>query len=173
MTGRIGLFGGTFDPVHKGHLTLALAAKKEYHLDKVIFIPCHISPFKKNNPLASPRHRIKMLQLAIEPHKPCFMISYFELKQKGISYSYRAVTHFCKIYRSSRIYFIMGADSLKDLKLWKNVEKILKRAQIIVGRRTDVSSTIIRQRVSQKKSITGLVPEPVKKYIFEHGLYRK
>lgn len=171
-TCRIGLFGGTFDPVHKGHLALALAARKEYHLDKVIFIPCYISPFKKDNPLTSARHRINMLRLALEPHKPYFMISYFELKQKGVSYSYRTVTNFCKIYRPSRLYFIMGSDSSKDLRLWKNVEKILGQVKIIIGRRTNVSSSTIRRRVSQKKSITRLVPEPVKKYIFDHGLYR-
>ncbi|MFH1369068.1 MAG: nicotinate-nucleotide adenylyltransferase [Elusimicrobiota bacterium] len=129
---RIGLFGGSFDPVHAGHLKLASLAKKEFRLGKVIFIPAFTPPHKKHKALSNPSRRLKMLSLAIKPH-PSFSVSRFELNKRKPVFTYRTLEHFSKKYRGSALFFILGSDSLADIKSWKRPGRILELSELIVG----------------------------------------
>ena len=120
---RIGIFGGSFDPIHNGHLTLAKSAVRELKLDRVYFVPAKRSPFKIDAPLSPARHRIKMIQLAIGSN-PKFKISRAEVLRPHPSYSYQTVRWFKKRFVESEIFFILGDDSLKDFAKWKNYKKI-------------------------------------------------
>ncbi|MFQ3676147.1 MAG: nicotinate (nicotinamide) nucleotide adenylyltransferase [Endomicrobiia bacterium] len=191
---KIILFGGTFDPVHLGHLILAQEAQNFLFAEKVFFIPCYQSPHKLSRKPTYWKHRIKMLLLATKNNQK-FFVSDYEIKQKKVSYAYNTIEHFCKKYKGYKIYFLMGMDSLLEFKLWKNWKKILETATIIVGVRLvknirkvndlirtkkvillhspkiEVSSENIRKLVKQKKSIKYLVTPEVEKYILKHKLY--
>jgi nicotinate-nucleotide adenylyltransferase len=192
---RIIIFGGTFDPIHLGHLILAQEAQNFFSAAKVFFVPCYQSPHKLSQKPVHYKHRIKMLSLAIK-NNPKFVISDYEIKQKGISYAYKTIEYFKKKYPKYKIYFLMGLDSFLEFKLWKNWEKILKMSTIIVGSRMvknikkyddllknkkvvllpslniEISANDIRTRVQENKSIKYLVPPEVEKYIINHKLYQ-
>lgn len=191
---RIGLFGGSFDPVHAGHIRLAGTAKRVFRLDKVIFIPAYTPPHKKQKSLSSPSRRLKMLSLAIGKRRG-FEVSRFEIDRKKPVYTYQTLEHFAKIFKKSRLFFIAGSDSLIDLKKWKKPERILQLAEIISGTRPgsrpvkpagvsaagrvhliksrflNVSSTRIRKLAKAGKPLKGLTAGSVASYIRKNELY--
>ena len=189
---RIGIFGGSFDPVHLGHIKLALSAKKEYKLDKVIFIPAHRPPHKKDKKLLLGRYRLKMLSLALKPF-PYFRIGRYELDRKSVTYTYETLEHYRGKFKSSKLFLLIGGDSLAEISGWKKTGKILELADLIVGRRKkinasapasigggvhfikrrmpDISSSEIRERIRNGRDISGLVRPGVRDYILKNELY--
>ena len=184
---RIGILGGTFNPVHKGHLNLARALYRILKLDKVIFVPSYIPPHKKLAGRATSRERLKMVKLAIKGNNR-FGISLFEIDKKETSYSIDTLRFFKKKFgRDTQLFFLTGADSLAGLKKWKSLKNIFKLAEFIVATRPgykfkkgsseiefirikpmDISSTKIRQLI---KNIPHLINSQLKffgKYKFIH-----
>jgi len=187
---RIGLLGGTFDPIHLGHLYLAKKVRDKLSLDKVIFIPTNLPPHKKNVRVTQARHRYNMVRLAIGNYKR-FEASDVELKRKGRSYSVETLKHFRKRYGASvEIFFITGSDSLIALDKWKSFNRILRLCKFVVVKRPrfkirgtssgfmtldidakDISSTKIRNKVKNGRRIGRFVPKEVERYIQKYNLY--
>ena len=189
---RIGLFGGTFDPVHKGHLALARSALKGLNLDRVIFIPVRRSPFKPKISISGSAHRLKMLRLSLRGMKKC-AVSDCEIRRPGPSYTVDTVRKFRKKYPRGALFLILGSDALAGFKRWKNWKEILNLCVLAVGRRKgtkgkaprglekkivflkppmpNVSSTEVRKAQEKGKSFSVSVPKPVQDYIREKGLY--
>ncbi len=188
---RFGVLGGTFNPIHIGHLAMAQMALERFDLDKVIFVPSNRPPHKKIANLASARDRFQMVRLAIK-NNPSFAVSDFEIKRKGKSYTIETVKHLCSVYpQKTKFFFIIGGDSFPDLPSWKSIDEILRRASFIVVNRPgyaggkgrirhcsvtmpgiDISSSYIRRRVSRGKSVKYFVPENIFRYMDHHGLYQ-
>jgi nicotinate-nucleotide adenylyltransferase len=183
---RIGIYGGTFNPVHHGHLILARQALEEFKLDRLIFVPAAESPFKIQNHTAPAGDRLAMLQLAIAGEDR-FSVDPLEIERGGVSYSIDTV----KIFRSrdpkAELFFLVGEDNADRLTEWHRFEELKKLACFVVlsrsedfesseypvvQRRIEISSTEIRNRVAKQESITYLVPESVKHYIEQHQLYQ-
>ncbi len=194
------IFGGTFDPIHYGHLRLAEKALAETSAERLVFMPARISPFKLDRTAPSPSHRYAMIKLAIEGKKG-FAVSRYEIDRDEVSYTYDTLSHMSAEYGEG-ISFLMGYDSLIDVETWYRGEEILKKFPLIAGARpgspdvramesvkryekiygADItileiesfraSSTEIRKAVSEGKDISALVPPAVKGYILENGLYR-
>lgn len=144
---KIGLFGGSFDPVHNGHISLAVDAKKMAGLDEVIFIPTYVQPFKQDSKAADCNHRLNMLNDAIK-HEECISVSDYELNCPGVSYTYKTLRYFAEKYgRNAEIYFICGTDSFLKIEKWRNAEEILTEYSYIIGTRpgykTDELSQVI------------------------------
>jgi nicotinate-nucleotide adenylyltransferase len=198
----IGILGGTFDPVHNGHLMIAEYAKDKLKLDKVLFIPAPQPPLKGRTDITPIGQRLEMLKLALDDIKE-FEISTIELERTG--YAYTADTlHVLKerLGPDVNLFFILGWDSLTEFPRWKNPQKIIKLGKLVAFNRptvkgvdltalersvpgiisstvfldmppVDISSTDIREKVDAGEEIYGLVPEKVEKYIRENGLYRQ
>jgi nicotinate-nucleotide adenylyltransferase len=183
---RIGIYGGTFNPVHHGHLILARQALEEFKLDRLIFVPAAESPFKIQNHTAPADDRLAMLQSAIAGDDR-FAVDPLEIERGGVSYSIDTV----KIFRSrdpkAELFFLVGEDNAERLTEWHRFEElrelvcfvVLSRSEDfesseypVVQRRIEISSTEIRNRVANQESITYLVPESVKHYIEQHQLYQ-
>lgn len=187
---RIGIFGGSFDPVHRGHIALARAAARELKLDRVIFVPARQSPLK-NKPLSPPAHRRAMLRLALRGNTR-FMLSEFELKSSGPSYTIRTLRHFRKKYTAQQLFLLMGGDAFLSFRKWKDWKKIAGLCAIAVARRSGaakisehfirsinadvhilrssipaVSSTALRRR----NYSAAMLPPGVGRYIQANGLY--
>jgi nicotinate-nucleotide adenylyltransferase len=190
---KVGILGGTFNPVHLGHLITAQAVKEIRNLDKIIFIPAYISPHKTDKISESTLHRLKMLQLAIE-EIPCFEFSDIELKAKSISYTVKTLEEFKKKY--DNLEFIIGYDNIINFHTWKNPDRIVELADLVVLRRKtndekiekdkyykaanfvktpviEISSSEIRNRIKEGKAIDFLVPKKVKEYINTFNLYKE
>ncbi|MBN2453374.1 MAG: nicotinate-nucleotide adenylyltransferase [Candidatus Omnitrophica bacterium] len=188
---KIGLLGGTFNPIHMGHLILAEEALSKLRLDKVIFIPTYLPPHKAVESTIKPHDRLKMVELAIADNSS-FEVSDFEIGSKKTSYSIDTLKAFRDKYGSdTQLYFITGSDLLKDLFSWKSVNDIFKISKFIVANRPgypvtevprevetvvitpiEVSSDDIRRRLKAGRSIRYLVPEKVRCYIMEKNLYK-
>ncbi|MFH1540992.1 MAG: nicotinate-nucleotide adenylyltransferase [Elusimicrobiota bacterium] len=184
---KIGIFGGSFDPIHKGHLKLSKCAIRQLKLDFLFFVPAFLPP-NKFRKLSNAFHRKKMLQLSIKNSKK-FLVSDFELKSKKMVYTYQTLRYFHKKYPTAELFFIMGSDSVNDLKNWKNVSGILQVSKIVFIQRgdykvkikkkfiklkgviTNISSTDIREKINGRISIKGLVQKTVESYIKKNGLY--
>ena len=186
---KIGFFGGSFDPIHHGHLHLALMAQEKFSLDGVIFSPSH-SPFKKN--LSQDEHRLKMLLLATE-NIPSFSVSDYELRGGGVSYTIDTLNYLRSAHLDTEFLLLMGEDQLKEFHRWKSYQEIIQNFSPIVATRTsdgetkkgfeigiknflnipflDISSTYIRERLSKRLFTAHLVPPKVVDYIQQHGLY--
>ena len=132
----IALYGGSFDPIHIGHLITATNAVENYNLDKVIFIPSHITPLKDRNLEASDVDRYEMIQRSVK-NNPKFIVSDYEINNDGVSYSYNTVKYFKDTYQDEKIYFIIGTDRAKDLKKWYNIEELSKLVTFIFVARDD------------------------------------
>lgn len=190
--GRIGLFGGSFDPVHMGHLILAERALDFIGLERVYFIPTAVPPHKSACGLTDFKIRRRMVELAIDGNG-LFEISLVECK-KDVSYTYESILHFkTKGYGKDQIHLLLGSDSLEEIGDWMDPEVIFSNATIVVfsrpGRETlpplpretaaivietgsnTISSSDIRRLVREGRSIRYLVPAPVERYIIEHSLY--
>jgi nicotinate-nucleotide adenylyltransferase len=184
---RVGIFGGTFDPIHNGHLITAQAVRELRNLDKIIFIPSYISPHKQDLTAASTEHRINMLKLSIEDI-PYFDWSDYEIRKKGISYTIKTLHEMKKYY--DEIELIIGEDNLRTFHQWKTPEEIVKLVTLLVLKRSiqndkefdnefirkaifletpeiDISSSVIRERLP----VNFLVPQKVLKYIYSLNLY--
>ena len=188
---RIGVLGGTFNPIHIGHLAIAQTAQEKMQLEKVIFVPANIPPHKSSASVAPSKDRYNMVRLAIK-NNPCFEISDFEIKKTGPSYTIDAMWYFRRIFpRDGQLFFIIGGDMLSELKHWKYIEDILKIATFIVVNRPgrfkmdkeihhnsvlmpgiDISSSYVRSRIAQGKTVKYFVPDNVIEYIKKRKLYR-
>ncbi|MCX5777224.1 MAG: nicotinate-nucleotide adenylyltransferase [Candidatus Firestonebacteria bacterium] len=189
---KIGLLGGTFDPIHLGHLLAAEDIMKLCRLDKIIFIPSARPPHKNEKYLTSAKDRYKMVALALKAF-PDFEISDYELKKAGKSFSIDTVRYFkAKYSEKNKIYFIIGADIVEQLSGWKSWKKLIKEVNILIMSRpgfkvtkkakkigtpveircVDVSSSGIREMIRKGLPPAFMVPETVEKYIYEKQLYR-
>ncbi len=191
---KIGILGGTFNPIHNGHLLIAEAARQFCSLQKVIFIPCFMPPHKETGVHDSPEARYAMTNIAVAEH-PDFIASPIEIERKGKSYSRDTIQEIRTGYGSeANIYFIAGTDTIAELNIWKDIDELLslcrfigvsrpgyllniperykEKIDIINIRGLDISSSEIRKRLSNHESIHELVPECVEKYIYNHGLYQ-
>lgn len=187
---KIGLFGGTFDPVHIGHLLMARAAMEQMTLDRVIFIPSCVPPHKKVPTLFLADDRIRMVSAAIAGIAE-FEVSDFEIRKGGKSYSVDTVRHFHSQFPGARLFFVVGGDAIKQLDTWKDVDVLKKMCSFVSVNRPgyprgdaklkyhavtmngiEMSSTEIRKRILSGKSIQFLVPDKVLDYIRERRLYK-
>lgn len=199
---KIGIMGGTFDPVHYGHLVTAEGARCEFGLDHVLFMPSGIPPHKTKKKVSSPEHRYMMTVLATLTN-PHFEVSRIDIDREGISYTIDTLLILREQYGpTAELYFITGADAIFEIMNWKDADKLLKIAHFIAATRPGfsleelpvktqqwvdehqdrfhvlkvpamaISSTDIRKRVRNGHSIRYLVPEPVDHYILRHGLYQ-
>ncbi|MEP6693673.1 MAG: nicotinate-nucleotide adenylyltransferase [Chloroflexota bacterium] len=187
MTERIGVFGGTFDPVHVGHLAIALAALESVPLDRVMFVPARRSPLKDRDPLAGVDDRVAMLEAATQS-EPRFSVSRAELDRDGVSYTVDTLE---ALRTQGELFLILGSDALADLARWRAPDRIRELATILVAARPgapepdpvhraqafdaprlDISSRELRARAARGMSLRYLVPDAVWEYIRTRGLYR-
>ncbi|MGB9710931.1 MAG: nicotinate-nucleotide adenylyltransferase [Thermodesulfovibrio sp.] len=127
---KIGFFGGTFNPIHYGHLRVAEEVREAFLLDKIIFIPAGIPPLKKYD-IVEAMHRLKMTELAVKDN-PFFEVSDFEAKQKKPSYTINTLTHLKRLYQKDTLFFIMGIDAFLELKSWYRYEELLRMVDFII-----------------------------------------
>jgi nicotinate-nucleotide adenylyltransferase len=190
---RIGMLGGSFDPPHVGHLLVAVDAFEALAFDKLFFIPASIQPLKIGRAGASARDRVEMVRRLVGDD-PRFGVDTIEADREGVSYSVDTITAYAARYPEAERFFLVGADVMQSFGAWREPDRIVRLAQIVVvtrgekpaelpstqpsrflemrTRRIDVSSTEIRARVRAGQSITGFVPPAVAAYIAEAGLYR-
>jgi nicotinate-nucleotide adenylyltransferase len=183
---KIGMLGGTFNPIHRGHLVLAEECQKSFELDKVIFIPAHIPPS------TSSADRLNMVRLALESYD-AFEISTYEIDKHDVSYSIETIGHFKEKYgQDAELYFLTGSDWAGDLSTWKNIDQILGLVHFVIASRPggsekkspyedkitritipalDISSSNIRDQIKKREPIEHLVPAPVVQYIKTKNLY--
>ncbi len=182
---RIGLYGGSFDPVHIGHTAVAKKAKEQFDLDKVIFIPTGNMPHKKGCK-ASDEDRIEMLRLATDCDG--FEISDYEVKREQISYSADTVEYFKSIYPDDEMFFIIGGDSYAYIDKWYQPERIFENSTVVVYPRNNeevlppavkldvlqvcVSSSEIREKINLGENVSNLLKKEVFDYIIENNLYQ-
>ncbi|MFC1594319.1 nicotinate-nucleotide adenylyltransferase [Candidatus Omnitrophota bacterium] len=189
---KVALFGGTFNPIHCGHVGIAEEVCKRLHLDKVIFIPCYTPPHKAAYRLASAKNRLIMVKKAVEGNSR-FEVSDIEIKRKGKSYTIDTIEEFQRRFKNkAKILFLIGADTLSELREWNGIEEILAMVKFVVVSRPGfrlnrslrnakllsipgigISSSVIRQRIARGDSIRYLVPETVQRHIKQNRLYRK
>ena len=199
---KIGIMGGSFDPVHNGHIGLAEDAVTMAGMDEVIMIPAGIQPFKQDRRTESGEDRFRMLAL-VAGQNDHITVSRNQLDCEGVSYTYLTMRRIQEMNRNARLYFICGTDSFLKIDTWKNSRELLSNYSYIVGcdrpgyrhnelqeaierisrnygtdiitihnRQFDVSSTEIRERIAEGRSIAHLVPPAVERYIRENELYR-
>lgn len=199
---KIGILGGTFNPVHNGHLLMAETAKEEFCLDKVLFLPTGHSPHKLQNQITDAAMRCDMIRLSIQDN-PFFELNLTEVQSERISYTYITLQELKKSYPLAELYFILGADSLLDMEKWREPEEIFSNCKILAAYRTgesqtdfqkqiaylnekynaqiypmhmptfEVSSHEIRSRIQNRQSIRYLVSKEVEHYILEKRLYQE
>lgn len=190
---NVGLFGGTFNPIHYGHLLMAEAARERFKLDRVIFIPAGHPPHKAD-PNVSAAHRLRMVRDALRGN-PRFSVSDWEVRQKRVVYTYETLAYFRKSRPRDRFYFILGSDSVRELPRWRESASMRKQCVFLAIERPGqtsgalpaalrrvvkkvpsyaipFSSREIRAQVRTGKSIRYQVPESVRRYIESRGLYQ-
>jgi nicotinate-nucleotide adenylyltransferase len=215
---KLGIMGGTFNPIHVGHLAAAEEVCDRLELDRVIFIPAFLPPHKNEDDAPTARQRMEMVRLAIEGN-PRFSLSSVEVDRGGRSYTIDTISELENIYRDADLYFITGLDSFLDIRTWKDWQRLLTRCAFVVLSREgyrfsdlfnrnivrasvqdlaaldartksqlvvragdlrlflenvplyEVSSTEVRARIKQGRSVKYRLPEPVERYIIEHNLY--
>lgn len=200
---KVGILGGTFNPIHNGHIQLAKKALEEFSLEYVLFVPTGLPPHKSSKDLAPKRHRLKMVSDAIRPYKK-FKLSKAEINRSGYSY---AVDTFNRLKKrmgaKTRLYYIMGLDSINSILSWKKPLELFKMCEFIVATRPgskiktfkrlikfpplalnkdkisvielkmDVSATDIRSKIKSGKPVSGAIPPEVERYIAKNSLYKK
>ncbi|NLY43976.1 MAG: nicotinate-nucleotide adenylyltransferase [Clostridiaceae bacterium] len=199
---KIGIMGGTFDPIHHGHLATAEAVREALALDQVLFVPVGDPPHKEAGRIVDKRHRYAMTSLAISTN-PFFKVSSVEIDREGYTYTVDTIKYFKTQYEDDTgFYFIVGADTVGQLHTWKDAQFLLGMCEFAVATRPgydkkellrqieclnkkyngkinlvevpllDISSTLIRKKIKAGLSIKYLVPESVEKYIIDNALYR-
>lgn len=187
MAMRTGLFGGSFDPIHNGHLILAREARERLGLDRVIFIPARISPHKLDRTPAPAALRLEMVRAAIAGEEG-FECDDLELRREGPSFTIDTVRELRGRFPADAFFYFIGADNLAQLHTWAEVATLRELVRFVVldrhadggeggdfpriGRRIEVSSTEVRNRVARGLSIRYLMPEAACDIIQRHGLYR-
>ncbi len=181
----VGIFGGTFDPVHVGHLAIANDALDELELERVYFVPARRSPLKQDGPVASAEDRLAMLAAAIAL-EPRFRVSPVELDRKGPSFTVDTLE---ALRGEGALFLILGSDAYADFERWREPGRIRDLATIVLAARPgapdaprgvrmldsplmDISSRELRARAARGRSLRYLVPEAALRYIEEHRLYR-
>ncbi len=197
---KVGIMGGTFDPIHNGHLILAEHSRIQFDLARVLFIPTGKPPHKGQKDISSVNYRYDMTLLAINTN-PYFFLSPIEIQREGITYTIDTIRYLQYKHEDMDFYFILGADSFCDIDKWKDYRELLSLCKFIVAKRPDwnndkledkikelnkiyndsiylletplinISSTEIRDKMKKKSSIKYLVPETVELYIKKNGLY--
>jgi len=182
---RVGVFGGTFDPVHVGHLAIANAALDELGLERVYFVPARRSPLKQDGPVARAEDRLAMLTAATAD-EPRFRVSSIELDRKGPSFTVDTLE---TLHGEGDLFLILGSDAYSDFERWREPERIRALATVVLAARPgapnapsgvrmldsplmDISSRELRARAARGRSLRYLVPEAALRYIEEHRLYR-
>lgn len=197
---RIGIFGGSFNPVHSEHIKVALEAVKELQLNKLFIIPTYVAPHKQGVEVLSASDRLNMLNLAFLGNDK-IVISDYEIKAQGVSYSYLTIRHFKELYSDSELFFLMGSDMLENFPTWKNPDDIVKNCNLVLINRQgngvnddilieniktlfnhsviklnvsgkDLSSTEIRARKMLGLPLDGLVTKEVEEYIDANNLFK-
>ncbi|MBQ5759126.1 MAG: nicotinate-nucleotide adenylyltransferase [Schwartzia sp.] len=201
VTRRIGIMGGTFDPIHVGHLMTAEAVRDEFGLDKVLFIPAAVPPHKLDQQVTDARHRYLMTVLATTSN-PHFDVSSIEMDRPGPSYTIDTIYELRRQYgENTDLFFITGADAIAEIPTWDRIEELLGLCQFIAATRPgflpnvdnikeyfgelgsarihrletpelEISSTNIRDRLKRGFSIKYIVPPAVEDYIYKEGLYK-
>ncbi len=192
---KIGLFGGTFDPLHFGHLNLAVRLSEMHKLDQVLFCPVNHSPFKTKPPSVTNEHRIQMTRLGLEG-MPRFQLCTIEMERGGVSYTVDTLRALKAQLESVELYLLLSAESIPSFHQWKEADEIVHLARPIIGTRgeriqeipespvqealqqglsptpiMEISSTEIRERLSKKLYCSHLVPTIILDYIQSHNLY--
>jgi nicotinate-nucleotide adenylyltransferase len=186
---RLGIFGGSFDPPHVGHLLVGADALDALDLERLVFVPAAVQPLKAGQAAAAPQHRLAMVRL-LAGDDPRFTVDPIEIERQGLSYTVDTLAAFAERYPEAERFFVVGTDVLASFGQWREPEKVLRLATVAVmqregdsgpvprgavrveTRRVDVSSTEIRERVRTGRTIRGFVPEAVAAYIAEQRLYR-
>ncbi len=145
---RIGIMGGTFNPIHEGHVQIAKSAYSQYGLDEVWFMPNHIPAYKDKTGIASGADRLHMVELAIE-HIPYFKPTDFELRRKGITYTWETLALLKEDYPEDSFFFIIGADSLFDFVHWKHPDRIVRMADILVAMRNQSTQEQLEETIQK------------------------
>lgn len=199
---RVGIFGGSFNPPHTGHLALACAAYESGGLDKVVFIPCGNPPHKDTAAFASAEHRLEMTRLLINGD-PRFEVSDMEIRSMEKSYTANTLKKLREIHPDWELCFILGEDSLRDMKTWYKPDEIFARAEVLAAVRgglnhsdfdkicesyrlkygavirridmdeTEVSASFIRKNLDNRDAVKYMLTDKVKEYIKEKGIYRE
>lgn len=192
---KLGFFGGSFDPIHFGHINLALEIQEKFQLDKVLFCPAYMNPKKlENREIMSVHHRLEMVKIAIQDI-PCFECIDIEAKCQAPSYTVETLKLLNELYPNGKLYLILGLDAANQFSEWKNPSEILSFATPVVGLRAspissqkltdplafkmevvktrllDISSTDVRDRIKKNSYIKHLVPSKVVDYIYQNKLY--
>lgn len=200
---KLGVFGGSFDPVHMGHLLLAETCRESCGLDHVLFVPAFVPPHKQDKSLADPKHRVEMLRLALAGHES-FAVCEDEINRGGTSFTYQTLEGLHESYPNDDLFFLMGADSLDEFSTWKKPDRICELATPVIVRRRgsspvdfeklssffspdklkelesyevdfpaiEISSTEIRKRLNEGRSVRYRLPRAVEKYIESSRLYQ-
>jgi nicotinate-nucleotide adenylyltransferase len=198
----LGILGGTFDPIHYGHIIAAECARDALHLDRVIFIPSASPPHKALDEVLDSKHRFEMVKMAVEDN-PNFEVSELELKRKGLSYTVDTIASYQQEFPGAKIFFIIGVDALLQINTWKDVDRLATLCNFVVVTRPGyqlshedehlreipaavwekillvpipglhISSSDIRQRAAKGQTIKYLLPPAIEEYILKNDLYRK
>lgn len=199
---KVGIMGGTFDPIHYGHLILAQNALDIFSLDEILFVPSGTPWLKESTKVLSKNKRVSMTGMAIEDN-PDFALSTIEIDREGNSYSYETVEELKRMQPKTDFYFIMGADSLLEIERWKHPDRLMAECTLLVAvrddcdreglekqiiyltdkyqadikilpaNRIDISSTKIRQLIREGKSVRYMLPDQVIRFIQKNHLYRQ
>lgn len=198
---KIGILGGTFNPPHSGHLRISEDLIEEFALDEILFLPAGLPPHKRSMEIASNAHRLEMLRLLTEDH-PHFSVSDQELRRSGFTYTVDTLTELNRSVTDCIFYYIIGTDTLFTLTKWMRFEEVFRLTQFLCILRPgddpdavkrqiqmlserygaviylshhagpEISSTLVRRKVSAGESLRGIVPKKVEEYIKKNGLFR-
>ena len=200
MSRKIGILGGTFNPIHNGHILLGEVAHKQLHLDQIWFMPSGQTNLKKDLYILSKEHRRNLILLSIEEY-PYFYLSDLELNRAGTTYTYETLLELKQLYPEDSFYFILGADCLFSIEKWKEPSKIMSQATLVSAIRgdsnicelneqanylkdkfgaqikllkfdkIDISSSKVRAKIKNNEPLSGMVPDKVADYIYKHHLF--
>jgi nicotinate-nucleotide adenylyltransferase len=199
---RKAIFGGTFDPIHNGHINLAYETVNRLNLDKIIFMPSGNPPHKTGNIITDANLRYEMINMVIRNEK-YFELSSYEINNPRLSFTYKTMEYYSNLEPTTEWYFLTGADCLMEIDSWKNVDRILKSCKLVVFNRPGyslekiieqknkverfynskitlltsnllaISSTTIRNFIKEGKNVSSMIPQCIENVINEIGLYRR